>query len=100
MQIVKIWHLVLPFFTLGSYDVLSSGPHITAHRLSHSHMLEKSLCFRVHIHLYFSFANFRDMEIMKLQLTTLIAKSLESTLIDHFPDASLHNLSYIITQGA
>jgi len=89
MQIVKIWHFVLSFFTLGSCDVLSPEPHITAHRLSYSHMLAKSLWFRIHIHLYFSFVKFHDMEIMKLQLTTLIEKSLESTLIGHFPEASL-----------
>ena len=89
MQIVKIWQLVLLFFTLGSCDVLSRGPHITAHRLSHSHMLAKSLWFRIHVHLYFSFVNFHDMEVMKSQLTTLIAKSHESTLIGHFPEDSL-----------
>jgi len=89
MQIFKIWHSVLLFFTLGSCDVLSPGPHITAQRLSYSHMLAKSLWFRIHIHLYVSFVNFHDMEIMKLQLTTLIAKSLESTLIGIFPEASL-----------
>jgi len=89
MQIVKIWHLILSFFTLVSCDVLSPGPHITAHRLSHSHMLEKSLWFRIHIQLYFSFVNFHDTEIIKSQLTTLIAKSLESTSIGHLPQASL-----------
>jgi hypothetical protein len=88
MQIVKIWRLVLSFFTRGPCDMFYPGPHITKHRLCRSHMLAKSLWFRIHIHFYFSFVNFNEMEIMKLQLTTLITKFLEGILIGHIPEAS------------